>query len=102
MAKFDFSKSIEACAARYGEEADAVRTYMNDGLEAALNLPNRGPIKFNEDGSLNILIQHEPATPESNWLPAPPGPFSLTMRLYLPGEGFLSGDWKIPGVVRQD
>ena len=56
MAKFDFSKSIEACASRYGEEADAVRAYMNDGLEAALALPNRGPIKFNDDGSLDQSI----------------------------------------------
>jgi ectoine hydroxylase-related dioxygenase (phytanoyl-CoA dioxygenase family) len=54
--KFDFSKSIEACAAHYGEEADAVRAYMNEGLEAALALPNRGPIKFNEDGSLDQSI----------------------------------------------
>lgn len=56
MAKFDFSESIEACAARYGEDADAVRTYMNEGLEAALALPNRGPIKFNADGSLDQAI----------------------------------------------
>ncbi len=56
MAQFDFTDSIEACAARYGSDADAVRTYMNDGLEAALNLPNRGPIKFNQDGSLDQAI----------------------------------------------
>ena len=56
MAKFDFSESIEACAARYGEDADAVRDYMNEGLEAALELPNRGPIKFNKDGSLDQSI----------------------------------------------
>lgn len=56
MAKFDFSESIEACAERYGEDADAVRTYMNEGLEAALALPNRGPIKFNADGSLDQAI----------------------------------------------
>ena len=55
-AKFDFSKSIEACAARYGEDSDAVRTYMNEGLDAALALPNRGPIKFNEDGTLDQSI----------------------------------------------
>lgn len=52
MSKFDFNKSIEACASYYGDEADAVRSYMNEGLEAALALPNRGPIRFNEDGSL--------------------------------------------------
>lgn len=53
MSKFDFSKSIEACASYYGEEADAVRNYMNQGQEAALSLPNRGPIRFNEDGTLH-------------------------------------------------
>lgn len=53
MPQFDFTKSIEACASYYGDDADTVKSYMNDGLEAALNLPNRGPIRFNEDGSLH-------------------------------------------------
>ena len=53
MPKFDFNKSIEACASYYGDEAEAVRTYMNEGLKAALDLPNRGPIRFNDDGSLH-------------------------------------------------
>lgn len=53
MSKFDFSQSIEACASFYGSEAEAVRKYMNEGLEAALSLPNRGPIRFNDDGSLH-------------------------------------------------
>lgn len=53
MKIFDFSKSIEACASYYGAEADAVRAYMNKGLEQALSLPNRGPIVFDQDGNLN-------------------------------------------------
>lgn len=53
MSKLDFKKSIEACASYYGDEAEAVRNYMEKGLEVALALPNRGPIRFNEDGSLH-------------------------------------------------
>ncbi len=43
-------------------------------------------LKYGEDGSLEIYIQAESpgADKESNWLPAPKGPFSLTMRMYLP------------------
>ena len=53
MLKPDFSKSIEACAAHYGEEADEVRDYMYAGLERAIALDNRGPIRFEADGSLH-------------------------------------------------
>ncbi|NNE58184.1 MAG: phytanoyl-CoA dioxygenase [Hellea sp.] len=53
----DISKSIDACAAFYGEDADAVRAYMTDGQKRALELPNRGPIKFTEDGELDPAIR---------------------------------------------
>jgi len=53
----DISRSIEACAAYYGEEADAVRAYMTDGQNRALELPNRGPIKFTDDGRLDPEIR---------------------------------------------
>ena len=52
----DISKSIEACAAHYGEEADAVRAYMIDGDKRARALDNRGPIKFDADGNLDPSI----------------------------------------------
>ena len=38
----DISRSIEACASHYGEQADAMRTYLLEGQAAALALPNRG------------------------------------------------------------
>ena len=43
-------------------------------------------LKYAEDGSLTVTLQHEsPGTEaESNWLPAPDGPFSLQARLYWP------------------
>lgn len=52
MSKTDHSRSIEACAAHYGDEADAVRNYMIEGEKRAYALGNRGPINFNPDGSL--------------------------------------------------
>ena len=48
----DISRSIEACANHYGEQADAMRTYLLEGQAAALALPNRGPLRFTESGAL--------------------------------------------------
>jgi vacuolar-type H+-ATPase subunit C/Vma6 len=42
--KQDISKSIEACAAHYGEQVDAMRTYLAEGEKQALSMSNRGPI----------------------------------------------------------
>jgi len=53
MAGRDYTKSIEACAAHYGDEADAVKAYMFEGQERAYELGNRGPIRFNDDGTLD-------------------------------------------------
>ncbi len=61
---------------------------------------DRDKLKFNEDGSLDLFIQHDSPGPEreSNWLPAPEGEFNLIMRLYWPKESMLDGSWKIPPV----
>ena len=48
----DISQSIEACANHYGEQADAMRTYLLEGQATALALPNRGPLRFTESGAL--------------------------------------------------
>ena len=57
MFKTDFSKSIEACAAHYGDEAEAVKSYMNEGQQRAVALCNRGQIRFQEDGRLHKDIR---------------------------------------------
>ncbi len=48
----DISKSIEACAARYGEQAAAMRDYLLAGQVAALALDNRGPVEFDDSGKI--------------------------------------------------
>lgn len=61
----------------------------------------RQDLKYNKDGSLDILVQESrpAAEMESNWLPAPAGKFVLMMRLYWPSEKpptILDGSWTPP------
>lgn len=46
------NKSIDACAAHYGEQAEAMREYLINGERTALAMDNRGPIRFTPDGQL--------------------------------------------------
>ncbi|MCR9079529.1 MAG: phytanoyl-CoA dioxygenase family protein [Hyphomonadaceae bacterium] len=52
MSQPDYMDSIEACAAHYGDEADAMRDYLIAGHKAAVELDNRGPIEFDAHGKL--------------------------------------------------
>jgi hypothetical protein len=62
--------------------------------------------QFNRDadGGLTLLIQNESPgkEKEANWLPAPKGPFSVIMRLYLPKPEALEGKWTAPPLKRVD
>ncbi|MEZ5660750.1 MAG: DUF1254 domain-containing protein [Burkholderiaceae bacterium] len=51
-------------------------------------------LKPDADGGLSLIIGHEPPAQTANWLPAPPGPFYLTMRLYVPRAQ--ARTWQIP------
>jgi hypothetical protein len=64
-------------------------------------LGDRDDLEFNEDGSLDIYIQHEsPEGKESNWLPSPEGDFDFIMRLYWPQEAVFDGTWQMPPVKK--
>ena len=53
---------------------------------------------FKDDGSLVLHIGSESpgGAFETNWLPAPDGPFYMVMRLYGPEAGVLRGEWTPP------
>lgn len=55
-------------------------------------------LKKDKDGGITIYIQHASPGPklQSNWLPAPAGPFAMAMRLYWPRPEALDGTWKAP------
>jgi hypothetical protein len=61
-------------------------------------------LRRGEDGSLTIRIQHErPGRgEESNWLPAPPGPFRLAPRFYGPKAALRDRTYAMPAVHRLD
>jgi hypothetical protein len=85
----------------------SITLYDNDGFQVA-NALNRFavsswmPFKPNPDGSLDLYFQNESpgADKEANWLPAPKGPYTLTMRLYAPKSDALTGKWNPPAVIK--
>lgn len=85
----------------------SITLYDKDGFQVANSLNRFAvsswmPFKYNADGSLDLHFQHESpgADKEANWLPAPTGPFNLTMRLYAPQSAALSGRWSPPPVTK--
>jgi len=67
-----------------------------------LNSPMLADMTKGADGSLTLYLQHDSPGKEreSNWLPAPNGPFYVLLRLYWPEDSFLNGTWKVPPVTK--
>ena len=58
-------------------------------------------LKLDADGGLTLALQHHepPKAEQSNWLPAPPGPFYAVLRIYLPKPEVGNGQWKLPSLT---
>ncbi|RLS34671.1 MAG: DUF1254 domain-containing protein [Planctomycetota bacterium] len=85
----------------------SVTLYDSEGFQTANSLNrfaigDRDALKTGADGSITLYFQHDSpgADKVSNWLPAPQGPFNLTMRLYAPRSAAISGVWTPPPVVK--
>jgi hypothetical protein len=63
-----------------------------------LNSTTLKSYKYAPDGSLTFYVQNNSPgkEKESNWLPAPDGPFYAIYRVYMPGEAVINGTWKKP------
>ncbi len=81
--------------------------YDHDGFQVPnpldrFALSSHSDLTFNADGSLDIYVQAESPGPEreSNWLPAPKGPFEPSLRLYSPRPEVLDLTWAPPPFKR--
>jgi len=68
-----------------------------------INSPMLPSLGTDKDGGLTLYLQHDSPgkSLESNWLPAPSGPFFAVLRLYLPKSEVLSGKWQPPALKRR-
>jgi len=59
-------------------------------------------LKKDADGGVTLYLQHDSPGPDkqSNWLPAPNGPFMAAMRYYWPKPALLQGQWTSPQIER--
>ncbi|TNV19388.1 DUF1254 domain-containing protein [Buttiauxella sp. B2] len=74
----------------------------NDIARYSVGTKNLKGMKYNEDGSLTIYIQHNSPgkDKEANWLPAPESEFEMTIRTYWPKPEVLNKSWTPPVVEK--
>jgi hypothetical protein len=81
------------------------RTLVENRLNRYLiNSPMAESFQQGQDSSVTIYLQKDSpgAALESNWLPAPVGPFYAVLRIYLPKAEVLDGRWQQPPMHRVD
>jgi hypothetical protein len=61
-------------------------------------------LKYGSDGSLDLYVRHDSPgkDKESNWLPAPVGPYTLLMRIYGPAPSVYDGQWQLVKPAKQE
>ena len=76
----------------------SILLYANALNRYLINSPMLPSLKKDADGGITLYLQNvSPGKDkESNWLPAPPGPFMAVLRLYGPDQVALDGSWKNP------
>ena len=81
-------------------ELPAIMLTPNPINRYLINSPMLDSLKRDDDGGITLYIQHDSPGKalESNWLPAPKGPFMVAMRLYWPKDEALNGTWHQPPI----
>ncbi|MCC8954235.1 DUF1254 domain-containing protein [Bradyrhizobium sp. Pear77] len=79
-------------------ELPASLLFANPLNRYLINSPMLPNLKRDADGGVTLYVQNESPgkDKESNWLPAPKGPFFVAMRLYWPKPEALQGKWEAP------
>jgi hypothetical protein len=78
------------------------RLFANPLNRSRISSTGMGALKRDPDGTLRIHIRYDsPGTGiESNWLPAPRGPFLLALRMYWPKTEAVVGAWAAPDLLK--
>lgn len=85
----------------YQPTADGQQFFIENSIgRYAIGDRTKGLVK-NADGSLDIWIGAEDPGPErrANWLPAPRGVYTLSLRGYLPKKAMIERSWRPPPVT---
>ena len=87
----------------YEPTADSQRFFVENPIRRySIGNRTRGLV-YNADGSLDIALQHRAPTDErlrANWLPAPAGPFQISLRAYVPRPELRDGSAAMPIIIR--
>jgi hypothetical protein len=79
----------------YPSETGLLYTNEIDRYAIAATTPG---LEYDSDGSLTVLIGHEPPSNTANWLPAPAGEFYVDLRTWEPGAAIRRREWQ-PGPI---
>jgi hypothetical protein len=80
--------------------ADAHQRFVPNPVNR-YSVSDRSGLTQNADGSVDIYMQKAaPAGHESNWLPAPAGNFIVWLRVYVPGQAILDGEYEVPPIIK--
>jgi hypothetical protein len=86
----------------YEPTADAQRFFVENPIRRySIGNRTRG-IVHNPDGSLDIALQHDAPGDDrllANWLPAPRGPFQISLRAYVPRPELREGRAPMPVII---
>lgn len=78
--------------------------FLIDNPLSRYDINDRDRLIFNEDGSLDIIVQKDAPADSlmaDNWLPVADDDFHLYLRIYLPHEDVLNGSWSAPTVNKK-
>lgn len=88
----------------------SLTAYTPEAIELVPNSANKYLVasytqpETNRDGSISIFMARElpPGVSESNWLPIPPGPFNIMLRVYGPKKSVQDNTYVPPAIVKVD
>lgn len=74
---------------------------VENSIDRYILRPSTPGLTVEPDGTLRIYLgsRRPDHIPPGNWLPAPNGPFVVTLRTYLPSQALQDGSWFPPALV---